>query len=241
MSDGDAMSSPAEQFFSAGLVAAVQSMGDSPRRVRMITEQCLQYIQSNDSVIRAMVHVDVEGALARADELDAMLQSGGHPASLPLHGIPVVVKEIYSVTGMPDSSGSRLATPDLFEPEGSVVRRLRQAGCVVLGKSMSTEFALAHFNLDSAMPMNPLGSKWDSEPRATGGSSSGSAAALAAGYCAFALGTDTGGSVRAPAALCGLVGFKPSEGALPVDGIFPLSAQLDTPGFFCGNVADAFV
>jgi aspartyl-tRNA(Asn)/glutamyl-tRNA(Gln) amidotransferase subunit A len=231
------MTSPADKYFSAGLAAAVKRMGDTPQRVRTITEACLQYMQANDSVLQSMVHVDAESALAAADNLDASLAAGAAP--LPLHGIPVVVKEIYSVAGMPDSSGSALPTPELFEPEGTLVQRLRKAGCVILGKSMSTEFALAHFNLERAMPVNPIGLANGDEPRATGGSSSGSAAAQAAGFCGFALGTDTGGSVRAPAALCGLVGFKPSEHLLPTDGIFPLSEQLDTPGFFCNSVADA--
>jgi aspartyl-tRNA(Asn)/glutamyl-tRNA(Gln) amidotransferase subunit A len=184
-----------------------------------------------------MVHVDAEGALARADELDALLVAGHAP--LALHGIPIVIKEIYSVAGMPDSSGSRLPTPGLFQPEGALVRRLRQAGCVILGKSLSTEFAFAQVNLDRTMPVNPVALSNPSEIRATGGSSAGSAAAQAAGYCGFAVGTDTGGSVRGPAALCGVVGFKPSESTLPTDGIFPLSTQLDTPGFFCNSVADA--
>jgi len=181
-----------------------------------------------------MVHIDVNNALVRAAELDAIGAGGADP--LPLHGIPVIIKEIFSIEGMPDSSGSQLLTPDLYTGEGLFVKRLLDAGCVILGKSLSTEFAFGQFNTSRAMPMNPA---YQDERRATGGSSSGSAAAIAAGYCSLAIGTDTGGSVRGPAALCGVVGFKPTVGLWPTDGIFPLSARFDTPGLLTNTVEDA--
>lgn len=229
--------SPAHKYFADGLSAAVANVARNSGQVRAITEACLDFMRATEPGLRCMVHTDVEGALARAKELDQMLADGEKP--LPLHGIPVIIKEIYSVDGMPDSTGSRLPTPGLYEPEGGVIRELRKAGCVFLGKSFSVEFAFGQFNLDRAMPVNPCALPGEQPCRATGGSSSGSAAAQAAGYCGFSLGTDTGGSVRLPAALCGVVGFKPSEGSLDTGGIFPLSAQLDTPGFFCNSVADA--
>jgi len=230
--------SPAHKYFSAGLAGAVENMTTSPGAVRAVTEDCLVLIRAREPALRSMVHVDEQGALAQADKLDTLLAEGSEP--LPLHGIPVVIKEIYSIDGMPDSSGSKLPTPELFEPEGKVMHDLRSAGCVILGKSFSVEFAFGQFNLDRTMPVNPCARQGDTpEDRATGGSSSGSAAAQAAGYCGFAMGTDTGGSVRLPAALCGVVGFKPSEGSLDTGGIFTLSAQLDTPGFFCNSVTDA--
>jgi aspartyl-tRNA(Asn)/glutamyl-tRNA(Gln) amidotransferase subunit A len=198
-----------------------------------LTNQCLQRISECDGRIRAMVFLDNAGALQRAAELDDLVDSGGEP--LPLHGVPIVIKEIFSISGMPDSSGSRLQTPELFTGEGSFVARLREAGCVILGKSLSTEFALSHFNSSRPMPVNPVD---EAVERATGGSSSGSAAAMAAGYCGFSIGTDTGGSVRAPAALCGLVGFKPTAGLWGTDGVFPLFKEFDTPGIFSTSVKD---
>ncbi len=100
-----------------------------------------------------MVHIDVNNALVRAAELDAIVAGGADP--MPLHGIPVIIKEIFSIEGMPDSSGSRLLTPDLYTGEGLFVKRLLDAGCVILGKSLSTEFAFGQFNTCRAMRLNP--------------------------------------------------------------------------------------
>jgi aspartyl-tRNA(Asn)/glutamyl-tRNA(Gln) amidotransferase subunit A len=201
--------------------------------VASLVRQCLQRISECDGRIRAMVFLDHEGALQRAAELDDLVDCGGEP--LPLHGVPIVIKEIFSISGMPDSSGSKLKTPELFTGEGAFVARLREAGCVILGKSLSTEFALSHFNTSRPMPVNPVDEVVE---RATGGSSCGSAAAMAAGYCGFSIGTDTGGSVRAPAALCGLVGFKPTAGLWSADGVFPLFKEFDTPGIFSTSAKD---
>lgn len=199
-----------------------------------LTQECFERIHRKDDRIRAMVSLDEERALQRAGELDELVDAGHDP--FPLHGIPVIIKEIFSIEGMPDSSGSKMPTPELFQGEGSFVRQLREAGCVILGKSLSTEFAFGQFNTNRPMPVNPVDEKVE---RATGGSSCGSAAALAAGYCGFSVGTDTGGSVRSPAAMCGLFGYKPSVGLWPADGIFPLSTELDTPGIFTASAADA--
>jgi aspartyl-tRNA(Asn)/glutamyl-tRNA(Gln) amidotransferase subunit A len=214
--------------------AAIRQICSTPSGVSQLVAECLARIGELDAELGCMVHLDVDGAMVRAAELDALIASGADP--LPLHGIPIVIKEIFSVAGMPDSSGSRLETPDLFSGEGSFVRQLREAGCVILGKSLSTEFALSHFNASRVMPANPAA---PDELRATGGSSSGSAAAVAAGYTCLAIGTDTGGSVRIPAALCGVVGFKPTAGLWPTDGVFPLSSKLDSPGIFTNTVTDA--
>jgi aspartyl-tRNA(Asn)/glutamyl-tRNA(Gln) amidotransferase subunit A len=216
-----------------GLSAAIQQVCATPFGVSQLATDCFRRIGELDAELGCMVHLDVDGAMVRAAELDALILNGADP--LPLHGMPVIIKEIFSVTDMPDSSGSRLETPDLFTGEGSFVKQLREAGCVILGKSFSTEFAFAHFNTCRPMPLNPA---IPDELRATGGSSSGSAAAVAAGYCGLAIGTDTGGSVRVPAALCGVVGFKPTAGVWPVDGIFPLSKTLDTPGIFTNTLED---
>jgi len=205
-----------------------------PSGAQDLTSESLQRIRAMDDRLNCMVHVDESGALDRAAELDAMQRAGKSP--LPLHGVPIVVKEIYSVDGMPDSAGSALPTPGLFEPEGPFIRQLRDAGCVILGKSLSTEFAFGQYNLARPMPVNPCDIR---ATRVIGGSSSGSAGAQAAGYCGFALGTDTGGSVRAPAAMCGVTGFKPSTGHWSMQGIVPLSRSLDSPGLLTNTVADA--
>jgi aspartyl-tRNA(Asn)/glutamyl-tRNA(Gln) amidotransferase subunit A len=214
--------------------AVVQRLAASPSGVSSLVSQCLERIKALEPEFACMVHLDEAGARQRAAELDGL--AADKAAALPLYGLPVIVKEIFSVDGMPDSSGSVLATPELFAGEGSFIKKLRAAGCVILGKSLSTEFALSHYNTSRVMPVNPADLL---HKRATGGSSSGSAAAMAADYCSFAVGTDTGGSVRCPAALCGVVGFKPTAGVWDCDGIFPLAAKLDTPGLFTRSVADA--
>lgn len=215
-----------------GLSHAVNAVGESARSVEL-TVACLEQIRACEPRLRSMVFVDYDGARKRAEELDDLIRSGSPP--LPLHGVPIVVKEIMSVEKMPDSAGSAVPTPGIFQPEGAFVHELRAAGCVILGKSLSTEFALGQFNLRRPMPVNPCDGEVE---RVTGGSSCGSAAAQAAGYCGFAVGTDTGGSVRAPAALCGVTGFKPSPGYWSMDGIMPLAPGLDTPGLFTNSVDD---
>lgn len=206
----------------------------NPSGSEKLTQRCLDQIRKHDSRLRCMVFIDESAALNAARDLDRLLLSGRRP--LPLHGLPVVVKEIFCVAGMPGSWGSRIPVPDSLSQEGTFIKRLRAAGCVIIGKSLSTEFAFGQFNLNKAMPINPAD---QTRERVTGGSSSGSAAAQAAGYCSFAVGTDTGGSVRAPAALCGVAGFKPVTGYWPMDGVFQLSPRFDAPGIFADSVRDA--
>jgi aspartyl-tRNA(Asn)/glutamyl-tRNA(Gln) amidotransferase subunit A len=232
MAEANSLAPPAP--LQLGLPAAIHQICATSFGASQLAAECFRRIGELDAGLGCMVHLDVDGAMVRAAELDALIKRGADP--LPLHGIPVIIKEIFSVADMPDSSGSRLETPDLFTGEGSFVKQLRDAGCVILGKSFSTEFAFGHFNTCRPMPVNPA---IPDEIRVTGGSSSGSAAAIAAGYCGLAIGTDTGGSVRVPAALCGVTGFKPTAGVWPVDGIFPLSKTLDTPGIFTNTVEDA--
>lgn len=141
----------------------------------------------------------------------------------PLFGLAVAVKDNIRVDGLPTRAGSRLP-PDLFAgPEGTLVRLLRAQGALILGKAVTTEFTLGQPG-PTRNPRDPA--------HTPGGSSSGSAAAVAAGYCALALGTQTGGSVIRPAAYCGVAGFKPSFGRLPADGLVPYSPALDHVGLF---------
>ena len=183
----------------------------------------------------AFVHVAEDDAIEQARALDRLLSTGTDLG--PLMGVPVAVKDLFTVEGMPaPKCGSNVDISDLVEPEGEFIKRLKRAGCVILGKTRMTEFAFGLFNVTHRTPWNPC------DPfvhRMPGGSSNGSAVALAAGLCAFSIGSDTGGSVRQPAALCGLFGLKPTFGLWPTDGVFPLSTTMDSIGPFTRSAEDA--
>ena len=148
----------------------------------------------------------------------------------PLHGMPVGVKDIFHVDGFPTRAGSRLSPEELRGPEAESVTRLKQAGALVLGKTVSTEFAYFAPG-PTRNPHHP--------ERTPGGSSSGSAAAVGAGLCPLALGTQTIGSIVRPAAFCGVVGFKPSYGRISTEGVIPLAPSLDHVGVFTPDVETA--
>ncbi|WP_029031768.1 amidase [Salinarimonas rosea] len=201
-----------------------------------VTQAYLARINALDPRLGAYQHVAAASTLASARAIDALL-AAGHDLG-PLMGVPVAIKDLFAVSGMPTTAGSRLDVADLVGAEGSLVHRLKEAGCIVLGKVKTVEFALGITGVSAphGTPVNP----WDLDtPRVPGGSSSGSAVAVAAGLCAFALGSDTGGSVRVPAALCGVFGLKTSPGVLATDGAFPLAPHLDTPGWLTRSAADA--
>ena len=192
-----------------------------------VLKSCLDRIDQMESSVRAWVLVDRDDALAQAWRLDAELQSG-HDFG-PLHGIPIGVKDIINVKGIPTSCGFEGWAWDSRSVDAVIVARLRQAGAVILGKTVTTPFAW----IDSPVTRNP----WN-PGRTPGGSSSGSAAAVACGMCLAALGTQTGGSITRPAAFCGAAGMKPTFGSLDSQGIFPLAPSLDHPGFIARSVAD---
>ena len=148
----------------------------------------------------------------------------------------VAIKDLFFVDGMPPTAGSRLDVSGIVRSEGPLVRALERGGAIILGKTWTSEFALGGINFIQRVPWNPCDAQIHRTP---GGSSGGSAVAMAAGLCALALGSDTGGSVRLPAALCGVFGHKFSSKALPLDGIFPLSPTLDSPGVFTARARDA--
>jgi len=224
----------------AALAAGIADYGRRLRarefNVEEATHACLERIREQNGRLQAFVHVAGESALATARELDARIARGADLG--PLMGLPVAVKDLYSVAGMPLAAGSRVDVSDLVQPEGRFVGRLRAAGCVILGKTRTTEFALGGVNLTHPSAWNPCDLRVH---RTAGGSSSGSAVALAAGMCAFAIGSDTGGSVRQPAALCGVAGYKASHGAWPVDGVFPMAPTLDSLGWFSLSARDAAI
>lgn len=219
------------------------SISDYGRRLRRgevtieaTTRAYLDRIAQLDAHLGSYQYVATDHALSCARALDQLLASGTDLG--PLMGVPVGVKDLLAVDGMPTTGGSRLDVTDLAGPEGSFVKRLRAAGCVILGKTKTVEFAFGAVgtNTSCGTPWNPVDSKVHRIP---GGSSSGSAAAVGAGLCAFAVGSDTGGSVRLPAALCGVVGLKTSEGLWPRDGVVALSPTLDTIGLLTRSVEDA--
>lgn len=169
-----------------------------------------------------------EQALAEAERLEKLLRKGTRLG--PLHGIPVGIKDIYYTAGLETAGGSRVLAGFIPTYGATVVRRLREAGAIILGKTATTEFAYA----DPAPTRNP----W-SPGHTPGGSSSGSAAAVAAGMCLGAFGTQTVGSIVRPAAFCGVVGLKPTYGRVSRYGILPLAWSLDHPGPMAKTVRDA--
>lgn len=199
-----------------------------------VTRECLAKIERLDAKLRAFITVDAEGALATARELEAELAAGLSRG--PFHGVPLAYKDLFHVRGLPTSCGTRTREYFAADPESTVVSRLRDAGAVTLGKLNMTELALGPFgdNAHHGDVQNP----WR-PGHAAGGSSSGSAAAVAAGFAFGALGSDTGGSIRLPAACCGVVGLKPTYGRVSRAGVMPLSWSLDHVGPLTRTVADA--
>ncbi len=173
------------------------------------------------------MHVDRDGARAAAQQLS---DAGRHGAfSGALRGIPIGVKDIIDVAGMPTRAGSRLREQHVATCDAEIVARWRAAGAIILGKTATTQFAC----FDPAETRNP----WNPD-RTPGGSSSGSAVAVAQGMCLASLGTQTGGSIIRPAAYCGIAGFKPTFGAWSMDGIVPVSFHLDHVGAMAASAAD---
>ncbi len=193
-----------------------------------LVQQCLARIDRYDDKIHAWVLVDREGALNAAMQADRQFASGHEPG--PLLGIPIGVKDIMHVAGMPTRCGSPISSMQPSKYSAAVVTRLRDAGAIILGKTVTCEWAC----FDPPSTRNP----WNRE-RTPGGSSSGSAAAVAAGMCLGAIGTQTGGSIIRPAAFCGVVGFKPTFGLISTEGVFPFSQTLDHVGVLTRTVADA--
>lgn len=199
-------------------------------------QRLLARIDALNPTLDAFTHVDADGALAAARAVDAYRRARTDLG--PLMGVPVALKDLFTVQGMPTTAGSRVDIADCVPNEGSIVRALKRGGAIVLGKTRTTEFAFGTFNPSHPTPRNPCD---EAVHRMPGGSSAGSAVAQAAGLCTVAFGSDTGGSVRQPAALCGVPGFKPTAGRLPLDGVFPLSPTFDSPGWFGRDVADLAV
>ena len=211
---------------SPAAMTSAEAAGAMARRELSSTElvgACLERIAEQEDRVGAWEFIDPELALAQARDRD-----GEEPRSA-LHGIPVGVKDLIDTADMPTAYGSPIYAGNRPRADATCVARLREAGAVVLGKTVTTEFAYFHPR-KTANPHDPS--------RTPGGSSSGSAAAVAAGMVPLSLGTQTAGSIIRPAAFCGVFGLKPTYGILPVAGIKPLSPRLDTLGGFAHSVED---
>lgn len=199
---------------------------------QQLVDQCLARIRAFDARLHAWVEVDEAGARRQAEVLDREAASGTIRG--PLHGIPVGIKDIIDVAGMPTRAGSPLRANHMAIEDAPLVAALRRAGVVILGKTVTVEFAC----FDPSPTLNP----WDPELRHTpGGSSSGSAVALAMGMCLGSLGTQTGGSLVRPSSYCGIATCKPTFGTLSREGIVPVSQSLDHPGPMARSVADVAI
>jgi aspartyl-tRNA(Asn)/glutamyl-tRNA(Gln) amidotransferase subunit A len=224
---------PELAFASIGRLQQLLTLGEISSRE--LAALHLGRIERFDPQLHAFVDVHADQALAAADGLDALRRSGTHLG--PLHGITVAIKDLFDIDGWPTSGGSVARPPRLARETATAVQRLRRAGAIVLGKTHTVEFAFGGWGTNAVMgtPWNP----WDLHThRVPGGSSSGSAVAVAAGLACAALGTDTGGSIRIPAGLCGVVGLKTTQGLVSRHGLLELCPTHDTVGPIARDVAD---
>jgi aspartyl-tRNA(Asn)/glutamyl-tRNA(Gln) amidotransferase subunit A len=192
-----------------------------------LLDSCLANIDRYEDRVHAWVFVDRDGARAEAQRLTD--EQKRRQVRGPLHGVPIAVKDIFDVSGWPTAAGSTLWKNSIAQKDATVVQRLRQSGAILLGKSVTTQYA----SFDPPVTKNPW--KLDRTP---GGSSSGSAAALACGMCLGALGSQTGGSITRPAAYCGVTGCKPTYGRVSCAGVLPLAFSMDHPGPMARSVLD---
>ncbi len=201
-----------------------------------LTQFCLDRIAADNPRLHAFIEVFAEEALTAATRLDAERAAGAVRG--PLHGIPVAIKDLADVAGSITTFGSRAYGSTPAKTNATCVQRLVDAGMVVLGKLHMVEFALGSWGTNAAMgtPINPHDTETQ---RVAGGSSSGSGVAVASGMVPCALGSDTGGSIRIPSALCGIVGLKTTSGLIDKTGVAPLSQTLDTIGPMTNTVDDA--
>lgn len=200
-----------------------------------LTRNYLQRIERCDEKLGAFICLTPQRAMAQAQAADAELAAGVDRG--PLHGIPYAAKDLYDVAGVPTTAGCPLLETNVPARDGAVIRKLNEAGAVLIGKTITVQLAYggAGINTQQGTPHNP----WASKPHTPGGSSSGSGVAVASGMVPMALGSDTGGSVRIPAAFNGVTGLKTTVGQISRAGVYPLSWSLDSVGPLTRSVEDA--
>lgn len=216
----------------------LEQAGEMVRRKKTspveLTRACLHRIEKLNPSLNAFITVTADTALSQAKEREAELRAG-RPRG-PLHGIPIALKDLIDTAGVRTTAGSKEWADRIPTKDAEVVRRLKEGGAILLGKLNMDEFAYNYTAETSAY--GPSRNPWDRQ-RSPGGSSGGSAVAVAAGMCFAALGSDTGGSIRLPAALCGISGFKPTYGRVSTHGVAPLAWSLDHLGPMCRTARDA--
>jgi aspartyl-tRNA(Asn)/glutamyl-tRNA(Gln) amidotransferase subunit A len=199
-----------------------------------LTQACLENIAKANAALHAFITVAGDEAITAARRAEEAIVRGEYRG--PLHGIPVAIKDLLDIQGMPTTAGSALLKDRIAAEDAGVVHRLRAAGAILIGKTNLHEFAYGGSSVVSyfGAVRNPRAPEY-----IAGGSSGGSAAAVAAGMCCAAIGTDTGGSIREPAAFCGIVGLKPTYGRVSNRGVLPLAWSLDHTGTLTQNAVDA--
>jgi aspartyl-tRNA(Asn)/glutamyl-tRNA(Gln) amidotransferase subunit A len=228
------------QFLSK-MAVAVPSLASASEMVRHktvspveLTQQCLRRIEKYNPTLNAFITVMGEQALAQARELEAERQKG--KLRSPIHGVPIALKDLFDTAGVRTTAGSAVFLNRVPTEDAEVVRRLKAAGAVILGKTNMHEFAYGATSVPTHF--GPVHNPWNPAYIA-GGSSGGSAAAVAGELCYGAMGSDTGGSIRQPSAYCGIVGIKPTYGRVSTRGVVPLSYTNDHVGPLCRTVEDA--
>jgi aspartyl-tRNA(Asn)/glutamyl-tRNA(Gln) amidotransferase subunit A len=198
-----------------------------------LVKALLARIEVLDPKLNAFIRLDAQAALQAAHQAESEISAGRSRG--PLHGVPIGIKDIIDVVGLPTTAHSKILVDNIANADAVVIQKLRQAGAIIMGKMSTHEFAIGGPSFD--LPFPPARNPWNRDHH-PGGSSSGSGAGLAAGFFPLALGTDTGGSVRNPASACGIVGLKPTYGLVSRRGVFPLSFTLDHVGPMTRTVAD---
>ena len=219
---------PPEALLALDAVELRDRLASGALRARDLAEACLARIRAVEPQVRAWAWLEEDHVLAEADRLDALRRTGRPLGAL--HGVPVALKDIIDTRRIPTENGTAIDKGRVPTEDAAIVARLRAAGALVMGKTVTTELAYLH----PGATTNP-----HDAAHTPGGSSQGSAAAVAAGMVPLAIGTQTGGSVIRPAAYCGTVGFKPTFGAIPRSGILEQSPSLDTVGVFAQSVRGA--